>query len=458
MKRARLSYVALLLLLLCLMPTSTYAEAGNGLEAGFGVVDNIPPAEVSDLAVISRSNTSLTLTWTAPGDDGLSGTASEYDIRFSTSAIDTEASWEVATLVSDPPTPQAPGSNDTFTVTGLRSGTRYYFALKTADEVPNWSDLSNSPLGITSSPPPIGGGGVPASTLFTGQTSLWGKINSTGLITEPVTAVSFDELLALKIEKGTTALTRYGTPLRWIGMYEAKGFPSPPEGAYIVSVIYDLQPAGTTFDLPATLTYNYDRGHIPAGIDEEDLAMAQYDSSINRWADLDCGVDTEAKIITATVSRFCPIAVFVYEITSPPAIFEYSALNISPSHVNSSEVITISILAANTGGELGQCGVNLEINGLVEATENVTLAAGTSKPISFTTIKNTPGTYSVVVNGLIGSFVVDEKPVLPAEPVEPMLPAPTTARSINWSILGNVIAGVVVTGFAIGLLLRRRAK
>jgi len=440
------------------MPTATYAEGGNGLEAGFGVVDNIPPAKVSDLAVISRSNTSLTLTWTTPGDDGLSGTASEYDIRFSTSAIDTEASWEVATVVSDLTTPQAPGSTETFTVTGLSSGTRYYFALKTADEVPNWSDLSDSPLGITSLPPPSGVGGVPASTLFTGQTSLWGKINSRSVITEPVTAVAFDKLLTLKIEKGTTALTRYGTPLRWIGIYEAKGFPSPPEGAYIVSVIYDLQPAGATFDPPATLTYNYDRGHIPDGIDEEDLAMAHYDSSINQWADLDCGVDTEAKIITAKVSRLYPLAVFGYEITLPPATFEYSALNIYPSRVNSGEVITISILAANTGGELGQCGVNLKINGVVEATDNVTLAAGTSKPISFTTIKNIPGTYSVVVNGLVGSFVVDGKPALPVEPAEAMLVAPIPARSINWSILGNVIAGVVVTGFAIFFLLRRRAK
>ena len=465
MKNAKLSHVALLLLLLCLMPTAAYADGGNGLDTGFSVVDNIPPAKVSDLAVTSRSDTSLTLTWTSPGDDGLLGSASQYEIHYSTSAIDTEASWEVATVVSDPPTPQASGSTETFIVTGLSSGTRYYFALKTADEVPNWSDLSDSPLGITSSLPSRGGppgGGAPASTLLTGQTPLWGKINSSGVITEPVTAESFDGLLTLTIDKGTAALTRYGTPLRWIGMYEATGPPSPPEGAYIVSLPYELQPTGATFDPPATLTYNYDRGHIPDGIEEEDLAMARYESSIDEWANLDCSIDTEAKLVTAKVSRFCPLAVFVCEITLPPAIFEYSALNISPSRVNSGEVVTISILVANTGGEPGRRAVTLEINGKVEATKNVILAAGTSKPISFTAIKNTPGTYSVGVNGLIGSFMVKEKPVPPIVPAEPVVPAPPPApppaKPINWPVLGGVIAGVVVIGLPIFFVIRRRAQ
>jgi hypothetical protein len=35
------------------------------------------------------------------------------------------------------------GSSETLTVTGLSPDTTYYFAMKTADEVPNWSGLSN---------------------------------------------------------------------------------------------------------------------------------------------------------------------------------------------------------------------------------------------------------------------------------------------------------------------------
>ena len=461
MKKGRLSRVALLLLLLCLMPTAAYAGEGNGLGAGFSVEDNILPAKVTDLAVTSRSDTSLTLTWTAPGDDGLVGTASQYDIRYSTSAIDTEASWEGATVVSDPPTPQAPGSTETFTVTGISPGTRYYFALKTADEAPNWSDLSNSPLGITASRRSGGGGGGgfgPGGGQLTGQTSLWGKTNSSGAITESVTAESFDGLLTLTIDKGTTALTRYSTPLRWVGMYQAKVSPSPPEAAYIVSLTYDLQPAGATFDPPVTLTHSYDRGHIPDDINEEDLVIAGYDSSIDKWVYLDCDTDTEAEIITAEVSHLCLLAILAYETTLPPAIFEYSALDISPSQVDSGEVVTISILVANIGGEPGQCGVTLEINGKVEATKNVTLAAGTSKPVSFATTKNTPGTYSVAVDGLIGSFMVKENPVPLVVPEEPIEPTPTPAKPMNWPVVGGVIGGAVVVGLPIFFLVRRRAK
>ena len=48
------------------------------------------------------------------------------------------------------------GSTETFNVTGLTPGTHYWFALRTADAVPNWSPISNTIDGATSSggPPP----------------------------------------------------------------------------------------------------------------------------------------------------------------------------------------------------------------------------------------------------------------------------------------------------------------
>lgn len=90
----------------------------------------------------SPTANSVTLIWTAPGDDGDSGTASEYDIRYSLSGI-TEANWDSAVQVTGEPSPQPPGSAETFMVTGLQPGTTYYFAIRTSDEVPNWSTLSN---------------------------------------------------------------------------------------------------------------------------------------------------------------------------------------------------------------------------------------------------------------------------------------------------------------------------
>jgi hypothetical protein len=104
--------------------------------------DTTPPAVVTDLTVTSVTTDSITLTWTAVGDDGNIGTASTYDIRYSTSSI-TEANWDSATQVAGEPAPKPAGSAESFTITGLSPGTTYYFALKTADGVPNWSELSN---------------------------------------------------------------------------------------------------------------------------------------------------------------------------------------------------------------------------------------------------------------------------------------------------------------------------
>jgi parallel beta-helix repeat protein len=104
--------------------------------------DTTQPSAITDLSTVNPTQTSITLTWTAPGDDGNTGTASLYDVRYSTTEI-FEANWNAATQCTDEPTPQVAGGTETFTVTGLAPNTTYYFALKTADEVPNWADISN---------------------------------------------------------------------------------------------------------------------------------------------------------------------------------------------------------------------------------------------------------------------------------------------------------------------------
>jgi len=114
--------------------------------------DTFPPAKVTDLAISETTASSINLTWTAPGDDGNSGTASEYDIRYSTSLI-TEANWASATQCTGEPTPHLAGSTEFFNVTGLSSGITYYFALKSADEVPNRAELSNVVSGTTTTTP-----------------------------------------------------------------------------------------------------------------------------------------------------------------------------------------------------------------------------------------------------------------------------------------------------------------
>jgi dipeptidyl aminopeptidase/acylaminoacyl peptidase len=104
--------------------------------------DVTPPGKVEDLAVVDSADGVITLAWTAPGDDGAEGRAARYDIRCSF-ALASEADWSAATLVADSTrVPKAAGETESLAVAGLDEGA-WLFALKTADEVPNWSAMSN---------------------------------------------------------------------------------------------------------------------------------------------------------------------------------------------------------------------------------------------------------------------------------------------------------------------------
>ena len=114
------------------------------------VADQTAPAAVT-LATGTVTSSSIDLSWTAPGDDGATGTATAYDVRYSTSTIN-EANWGSALEASGETSPKAAGLGETFTVTGLIGSTTYYFAIKTSDEVPNVSAISDVPSGTTSTP------------------------------------------------------------------------------------------------------------------------------------------------------------------------------------------------------------------------------------------------------------------------------------------------------------------
>lgn len=85
---------------------------------------------------------SVTVFWTAPGDDGNTGTASNYDMRYSTSNI-TAGNWSSASTATSEPAPSVAGSAESMTITGLLADTQYFIALKTSDEAGNESGLSN---------------------------------------------------------------------------------------------------------------------------------------------------------------------------------------------------------------------------------------------------------------------------------------------------------------------------
>lgn len=105
-------------------------------------IDSVAPAAIEDLVVTRIDGTSIGLRWGAVGDDSLQGQASSYVLRYSRDSI-TEENWNAATAVANQPTPSTPGVTDSVQVSELMADTKYFFAIRTRDEVANESGLSN---------------------------------------------------------------------------------------------------------------------------------------------------------------------------------------------------------------------------------------------------------------------------------------------------------------------------
>lgn len=124
--------------------------------------DPSPPGQVTDLAVVTADESSITLMWTAPGDDGDAGTATGYDIRYSTALLD-DSSFESAPSATTVPQPLPAGATQQVRIEALSSGTTYNFGLKTEDDAAKVSLLSNVASGTTVAPPPPFSGQFPVT-------------------------------------------------------------------------------------------------------------------------------------------------------------------------------------------------------------------------------------------------------------------------------------------------------
>ncbi|MBM3319163.1 MAG: fibronectin type III domain-containing protein [Candidatus Eisenbacteria bacterium] len=113
--------------------------------------DSTAPARIEDFAVASVTCSSATLRWTAPGDNGIEGRASQYDIRYSSEFVPRASNWVDAFQAVGEPDPANPGEADSLVVRKLSPATKYYFAIRTADERPNWSPISDPDSAVTDS-------------------------------------------------------------------------------------------------------------------------------------------------------------------------------------------------------------------------------------------------------------------------------------------------------------------
>ncbi|GAI53974.1 unnamed protein product, partial [marine sediment metagenome] len=227
-------------------------------------------------------------------------------------------------------------------------------------------------------------------------------------------------------------------------------------------------PDGATFDPPLTLTFEYEESELPEDANEDDLVIAYWDEGAEEWVELDCTVDPVTNTISAEVSHFTTFAIIARPtltatvVTSPPppapAAFSITNLTVQPAETKPEEPVTISVSVANTGGTSGSHTVVLEINGLREAVQSVTVTAGSSEIVTFSVTRDEAGTYSVVVEGLNASFTVAAPPPQPptaALPAPPASSAPPVTTPTNWPLIGGIIAGVIVVGLLVFLFVRR---
>jgi PKD repeat protein len=111
------------------------------------VGDQTPPGAVANLAATPVSGRAVSLSWTAPGEDGNVGTATAYELRYATWPI-TPGNLSSASVAPGVPVPGAPG-RAVVQSAGLEPLTTYYFALRTRDAANNWSAISNVPAATT---------------------------------------------------------------------------------------------------------------------------------------------------------------------------------------------------------------------------------------------------------------------------------------------------------------------
>jgi hypothetical protein len=156
-----------------------YLSNPSGATTGFPP-DTIPPGTIENLHATGGSQIWIDLAWTAPGDDGSIGTATQYQLRYlHGEVVDTEEKWARAIQATNLPTPSGAGTMETYRLEGLAPAQTYGVAVRALDDAGNISLLASPPYSArTTNPAPPPGDQTPpaAITDLAGQASGEGRI------------------------------------------------------------------------------------------------------------------------------------------------------------------------------------------------------------------------------------------------------------------------------------------
>ncbi|MDE2490567.1 MAG: fibronectin type III domain-containing protein [Elusimicrobia bacterium] len=121
-------------------------DGSTAQKAVYSLPDSSAPAAIADLSAAPLDSGSLSLSWTAPGNDGAYGSVSGGQYRLS-------VAQDPASLASATPIVWTasfdPGQPQSWTLDGLSAGTTYYLSLAAVDESGNVSAASNVAAAMT---------------------------------------------------------------------------------------------------------------------------------------------------------------------------------------------------------------------------------------------------------------------------------------------------------------------
>jgi uncharacterized membrane protein len=213
----------------------------------------------------------------------------------------------------------------------------------------------------------------------------------------------------------------------------------------------------TVFTLGATtVSVQYDTHSLTLKHAEEwtFIVDAQYnltvrlpqDSTIVDLNQVPTSIDTDGNTITLSLFPSQWQIIYVLPLT-PPAEFQISNLEVTPTDAEVGEEVTVSVKVANIGGQSGSYILPFTVNQTTADTRTVTLDKGASATIEFKIAEQTSGTYIVEVAGQVSQFTVSE---------ESSSGAPSSTFSLEY--FAAAAAAVTAILFVAVLVFRRRAN
>ncbi len=441
-----------------------------GLEKSFTTLPTSPPTIVtlgaagvtSDYAGLSANLTSL-------------GTASPVAVY-----VECGTSPTSFTLASTPSSFTSPGVYSNGGVIGLAPGTTYYY--RAVANGGGHGIARGEIKTFTTQAAPAGGfggggfgggggggggfggggGGAPAGP---GVTNLGAYTNGAGLFNLAATVKSEDGKAILMINKGVQANTNGGLGLSSIKIVPFDNPPAPPADSYFYALAYEFTPEGATFVPGISLTILFDPAKLPADVDIGSVGVAVWNAKDARWDTVKGTLNQADSSVTIPLDHFSIYTLVGKKLPPPqsppppaPASFTVSNLTVSPDTVQPGQAVTVSVMVTNTGGTAGGYDVTLKVQGGVAETKKVSLASGASQTVSFGLASgSTPGPVEIDVNGLKGSFTVQETQHMLTPVPQSETPTTPTPRGMSpAAVIGIIIGGLIaIAGLALGIIIVR---